>query len=47
MLQSKNKLENRRGVDDEMPGEVWKEMENRKTDKSKMVKVEREREKKR
>jgi len=40
-------LENKRSTDDDMSRRVWKEMENRKTDKARMVEVEREREKER
>jgi len=40
-------LENRRDTDDKISRGVLKEIENRKTDKAKMAKVERERGKKR
>jgi len=39
-------LENGRGVDNEMSRGVWKEIENRKTDKARMVEAEEERKKK-
>jgi len=42
MPQSRNKLENRRGTNNEMPREMWKEIEN-KTDEARMAKVARER----
>ena len=30
-------MENRRGIDDKMSRRVWKEMENKKTDKARMA----------
>jgi len=41
--QSRDRLENRRGTDDEMSREVWKEIENRKTDKARMAEARRKR----
>jgi len=40
-------LENKGGTGNKMSRGVWKEMENRKTDKARMAKVERERGKER
>jgi len=40
-------LENRRSTDDKMSRRVWKEIENRKTDKARIVEAERERGKER
>ena len=40
--QSRDRLKNRRGTDDNMLREVWKEMEDGKIDKAKMAKRERE-----
>ena len=39
--QPRDRLENRRGTDDEMSRKVWKEMENRKTDEARIAKEKR------
>jgi len=36
-------LENRESIDNKMSRRIWEKMENRKTDKARMAKVERER----
>ena len=40
-------MENRRGKDDKMSRQVWKEVESRKADKTRIEKAEREERKKR
>jgi len=46
-LQCRDRLENGRSTDDEMPIGIWKEMENRKTNKVRMAKVESKRKERR
>ena len=41
--QSRDRLENRRGIDDKMSRGVWEEIENRKTDKARMAEARRKR----
>jgi len=47
MPQPRDRLGNRRSTDDKMSKGMWEKMENRKTDKARMAKVERERRKER
>jgi len=46
-LQPRDRLENKRSIDDKMSRGMWKEMKNRKTDKARMAKAERKRGKER
>ena len=46
-LQPRDRLENKRSIDDKMSRGMWKEIKNRKTDKARMAKVERKRGKER
>jgi len=43
--QPRDRLENRRSTDDKMSREIWKEIENRKTDKARMEKARSKRKK--